>query len=61
MYCTFVVHCEASNERRQNIIILVSYWEGTAGFFYFKLPSGKESTHLPVVKTQLPHSLFELL
>lgn len=56
MYCTFVVHREANNERWQNVITPASYCEGTAGRFYFKLPSGKESTHLPVVKTLPPHS-----
>lgn len=55
MYCTFVVHCEANNERW----IPASYWEGTAGSFYFRLPSGKESTHLPGVKTQ-PSHLYSL-
>ena len=56
MHCTFVVHREANNERWQNVITPASYCEGTAGRFYFRLPSGKESTHLPVVKTQPPHS-----
>lgn len=47
---------EASNERWHNVITPASYWEGTAGHFYFRLPSGKESMHLPVVKTQPPNS-----
>lgn len=43
------MQCETNNER--NVITPASYWEGTTGSFYFRLPSGKESAHLPVVKT----------
>lgn len=56
-----VVRCEASNERPQNVITSASYWEGTTGSFYFRLPSGKESTHLPVIKTKPPYSYGGLL
>lgn len=48
--CTVVCR-EAGNERWQNVIT-----PAAAGSFYFRLPSGKDTTHLPVVKTQPPHS-----